>query len=134
MSPIEEQFQAAMLRHWICGDAAEISEGGTLKAISEEHCIAFVMIPQSPVGPYRADFGLMLIRGSEQKMLAVELDGHDFHEKTKKQAAHDKKRDRYFAADGLTVVRFTGSEVHRDADACADEAIQLLSRQPVRAV
>lgn len=56
--------------------------------------------------------------------VAVELDGHDFHERTKEQAERDKSRDRLLQANGWTVLRYTGSEVWRDADSCANEAIQ----------
>lgn len=57
--------------------------------------------------------------------LYVELDGHDFHERTKAQARRDKSRDRAMAADGVTVLRFTGSEVWRDPDACAKETLSI---------
>lgn len=57
--------------------------------------------------------------------LFVELDGHDFHERTKEQAERDRRRDRWFAMEGLRIVRFTGREVWRDPEACADEAVDL---------
>ena len=47
-------------------------------------------------------------------LIAVECDGHEFHEKTKQQAARDKARDRD---------RFTGSEIWKDPGACADEVL-----------
>lgn len=46
--------------------------------------------------------------------MAIECDGHDFHEKTKHQAARDKKRDREIIATGLSVTRFAGSEIWAD--------------------
>ena len=48
------------------------------------------------------------------------------HERTKKQAAHDRKRDRTLT--GWTVLRFTGSEIHRDGLACVAELLQALAR------
>lgn len=45
--------------------------------------------------------------------LAVELDGHDFHEKTKEQARRDKQKDRDLVAQGWIVVRYTGSEIYQ---------------------
>lgn len=52
---------------------------------------------------------------------AVECDGHDFHERTKEQAARDRKRDRDLQAAGYLILRFTGSEIARDPSAVARE-------------
>lgn len=46
--------------------------------------------------------------------IIVELDGHDFHEKTKEQAKKDKERDRNLMKVGNLVIHFTGSEVYND--------------------
>jgi very-short-patch-repair endonuclease len=53
------------------------------------------------------------------KPLIVECDGHDFHERTKEQAARDRSRDRDFQLRDFGVLRFTGSEIYRDPWACA---------------
>jgi len=59
--------------------------------------------------------------------LAVECDGHEFHERTKQQAAYDRARDRELLIKrALVTVRFTGSEIHRDANQCARECIDAL--------
>lgn len=58
--------------------------------------------------------------------VAVELDGHDFHERTKEQAARDRSRDRLLTIDGWTVLRFTGSEVDRDVARCWSEVLSVL--------
>jgi len=55
--------------------------------------------------------------------LAVECDGHDFHERTKEQAARDRSRDRALQAAGYTVMRFTGSELYRDPMKCVREVL-----------
>lgn len=68
----------------------------------------------------RLDFAL--IRGA--KRFAIETDGHDFHEKTKEQAASDKSRDRLLTAAGWTPIHFTGSEVYRNANQCADDVLK----------
>jgi very-short-patch-repair endonuclease len=39
-------------------------------------------------------------------------------ERNKEQAAKDKSRDRELAGMGIQVMRFTGSEIHRDAAKC----------------
>jgi very-short-patch-repair endonuclease len=59
--------------------------------------------------------------------VAVELDGHDFHERTKEQASKDKSRDRILVAHGWQVLRFTGSEVYADAERCVTE-VEALER------
>lgn len=51
--------------------------------------------------------------------VAVEVDGHDFHERTKEQARKDKRRDRALTVAGWKILRFAGSEVFADAVACA---------------
>lgn len=57
----------------------------------------------------------------------VECDGHDFHEKTKQQAARDKKRDRDFLSHNISTFRFTGSEINLNPSACAHEVIDYAS-------
>ena len=63
---------------------------------------------------YRVDFAFFV----DGHRYVVEIDGHDFHEKTKQQAAMDRSRERALTEAGWTVVRFTGSEVYNDAPGC----------------
>lgn len=72
---------------------------------------------QVPLGAMRVDF---LIGRT-----VVELDGHEWHERTPEQAERDHKRDRQLIAEGYTVLRFSGREVIRDPRACAEEAIEI---------
>jgi very-short-patch-repair endonuclease len=59
-------------------------------------------------------------------IIAVECDGHDFHERTPQQASRDRARDReIFARCGIVPVRFTGSEIHRRSEQCAHEILDL---------
>ena len=81
------------------------------------------------VGDFRIDLLVAIQANGVRSSLAVECDGHDFHERTKAQAAHDKSRDRALAAAGCTVLRFTGSEIWRDATACADEVQRVLAER-----
>ena len=84
---------------------------------------------------YRLDFLIMVARDLESGPfgdIAVECDGHDFHERTKEQAKRDRKRDRDLQAMGLRVLRFTGSEIFRDAAGCAEsvwEHARLMSKE-----
>lgn len=56
--------------------------------------------------------------------LAIECDGHEYHERTKQQAAYDRARDREILRHGVPTIRFTGSEIYRDADQCAREVVE----------
>jgi len=130
-SPIEELFACALWSHGACQNVtAHGGDSSSIYKTSAEDQFLLTIRLQAPVGQYSADFLLELGRlgGPIEARIVVEVDGHDFHQRTKQQAAHDKKRDRFFAATGLTVLRFTGSEVTRDAKACASEAMVLLGR------
>jgi Protein of unknown function (DUF559) len=50
-------------------------------------------------------------------------------ERNKERAAKDKSRDRELAAMGIQVMRFTGSEIHRDAAKCVREVIDFIHRR-----
>lgn len=95
---------------------------GRLALAIASHCCddSWDMKAQVQEGRYRIDLALV----SEEEDLprfAIEVDDHEFHEKTKEQAQRDKSRDRTLTAVGWTVLRFTGREVWRDADSCASE-------------
>jgi len=100
---------------------------------------------QFPVGKYRADFALRRAsrRYSIEKndfdgviqtpIVVVECDGHDYHERTKEQAAHDRERDRFMQTSGIVVLRFTGSEIWRDPASCARQVDLCLTEHLRRA-
>lgn len=79
------------------------------------------IIPQFSCSVYRLDFAVAFWGYGTFARVAVECDGHDFHERTKEQAAHDKQRDRRLAAAGWPVLRFAGSEIAANALSCAAE-------------
>lgn len=83
------------------------------------------LVPQYQFEGYRIDFALI----GNGRRVAIECDGHDFHERTKEQARHDRSRDRRMTAAGWAVCRFTGSEIHKDARRCAMEAIAFLKME-----
>lgn len=89
---------------------------------------AVIAVPQLTLGRYRADFvfiGTNYI-GPPCTMVAVECDGHEYHERTKEQAARDRKRDRYLIALEVIPMRFTGQEIFADASACAREIYDVI--------
>lgn len=92
-------------------------------------------IPQHPVvacgNRYRVDFMLqpsydrmraLYDAGLDWPKIAVELDGHDFHERTKEQVTHRNGRDRDLQAEGWLVLHYSGSEFVRDPVACVEDA------------
>lgn len=80
------------------------------------------LVPQYEFQNYRIDWAVYCGR----KWVFVECDGHDFHERTKEQAARDRKKDREIQAAGLNVLRFTGSEIYRDPSSCAIQVLLFL--------
>jgi very-short-patch-repair endonuclease len=85
-----------------------------------------LVIPQFQWGKYRIDFALRLPK-YRFRYLFVECDGHDFHERTKEQAARDRSRDRDIQQAGYPVLRFTGSEIHRNAGECGQRIIDFVN-------
>lgn len=102
------------------------------------------VIPQYPVKVsnkhYRVDFAFTIervIRDAEADdgynaetfaKLFVEIDGFDYHDKTKEQATHDKQRERMLLPQCDQLIRFSGSEVYQDPEGCALEALRTLER------
>lgn len=84
--------------------------------------------PQFPIETadrkYVADF--RVTRPGTNLSFCIELDGHEFHEKTPQQAASDKQRDRTLLGLGHQTVRFTGAEIVRDTAACVREVLRLV--------
>lgn len=125
-SPIEELFLAAVYAsNFDWGDNPTHIYAGAY----DEKCQRFEgthLWPQVRIGPYRVDFLLEYVAPRTRRRVIVECDGHNFHEKTKEQAASDKARDRFLVARGFHVLRFTGSEITRDPFACWSEARNVL--------
>jgi hypothetical protein len=80
---------------------------------------------------YRLDFSVAL---SDARLLAdaakfglplpqigIELDGHDFHERTKEQVTHRNRRDRHLQRSQWVMFHFSGSELFRDPVRCVHE-------------
>jgi very-short-patch-repair endonuclease len=79
------------------------------------------LVRQYKVGQYRLDFAL------PRQMIGIELDGHRTHSSTQAIAA-DRKRQRWFEANGWYIIRFGGLEIYQDVDACVREAAELVKR------
>lgn len=121
-SPIEELFLAALVslgrRERFTWDVFDPSRVGAWEGTGEAGLDLF---QQVAIGNYRSDFVL----SNSSVSVAIELDGHEFHERTKAQAQRDKSRDRFFVESGRQVIRFTGSEVWKNPTACAAQALRI---------
>lgn len=95
---------------------ARIAEHGTLLIQLQERLL-----------DWKADFVLSCPSITEKKAI-IECDGHDFHERTKEQAARDRARDRAAQTAGYLMLRYTGSEIYRDPLGCARAALRAYSK------
>lgn len=88
--------------------------------------VIFSIFKQAKNSKYRIDFVLAFMSKNFPDLhFGVEVDGHEWHEKTKEQARRDKKRQRDLLAAGVPIIRFTGSEVFCNAYDCAYESIEI---------
>lgn len=128
-SPIEQQLFVQWLQCFgqrleqtLSDDLAHTHTCYGLSIFWNRQDIWLTLYPQHPTilngHNYRVDFlveahSLNPCKGTKPLCsIVVELDGHDFHERTKEQATRDKRRDREFVQGGFTVLRFTGSEIY----------------------
>jgi very-short-patch-repair endonuclease len=111
-SPIEHKMLRAIILRGATragADADHIAEIGPAR-----------LYAQLPVGQYRVD--IALVDGSSR--LVVECDGRAFHG-TDAQVLSDRRRDRELTRMGWRVIRYSGSEIHKNADACAAESLAI---------
>lgn len=119
-SPIEASFLEAFCAHAI-DQGYEVAKKGIAPAW------VITVKPQQPFAErYIADFLITYPFFGQFFSAVVECDGHEFHEKTKRQAARDRQRDRACQALGYQLFRFTGSEIFADASGCALEVLEAI--------
>jgi very-short-patch-repair endonuclease len=130
-SPIEELLFTAL---WSRGDWRRLLYASAFDDVATAARYAGlepgmpIMSPQVRVGDYRADFLVSVVpyEGDKPIHFVIECDGHDFHERTKEQAARDKLRDREMLAGGFNVIRFTGAEIWANPGDCADQVLEIV--------
>lgn len=124
-SPIEDMMLGALL--WMNPTETVFPRfdwmGGGPQKLDCFEDVEFVISSQAPIAGYKVDFLVWAAYGNEVAGIAIECDGHAFHEKTKEQAARDKKRDREILAAGYPVLRFSGSEVYADPTGCVRQVL-----------
>jgi len=82
-----------------------------------------LLVPQKPAGGYRIDLAVYPHR------LAIEIDGHDYHERTKDQATRGKRHARDLQLLNWTVLPYTGSDVWNDLFGCCQDVNRFIARQ-----
>lgn len=122
-SPIERLLLAALVADRDRGIGIDIDFFSTRLPPPPFECM--MVTAQSEIAGYKADFLIDVCLRNGNKVIVVECDGHDFHEKTKAQALHDKRRDRIMTHTGARILRFTGSEIWADPARCAEEIYSL---------
>lgn len=85
---------------------------------------------------YIADFSVELVhwelgeKGYEINKIPlkilIECDGHDFHQKTRKQIIYDNERQLALQTAGYEVVRFSGSQIYKEPLECAEKAYNFI--------
>lgn len=84
-----------------------------------------ILLPQARIGQYRVDSVLYVNEGPFAVPTVVELDGHEWHERSQKQRSEEKDRDRHMQFMGMRVGRYTGSDVFKDPFRVAADALNL---------
>lgn len=75
-------------------------------------------------GPHPGTYGSDVY--TPYPLVAIELDGHEFHERTKEQATRRNRRDRLLQGAGWKVLHVSGSELYRDPEGCVTGVITLV--------
>jgi very-short-patch-repair endonuclease len=119
-SPIEQIF----LMEWKFAD------------VDDRHGVK--LQPQKKVETARGEFAVdfLVYHGDDARRkldFVIELDGHEFHEKTPQQATRDKARERAILRGGMPVLRFSGYEINRDARGCIREVEEYLAARKAEA-
>jgi very-short-patch-repair endonuclease len=91
---------------------------------------------RTDAGTFALDYCITAIDNPTSRFsVAIELDGHEFHEKTAEQVRCDKRRERAIlragVPNGLVVFRFSGSEIYRDCSACIRELVEYIEQRAV---
>lgn len=114
-SPIEVQIGAAILLFFERA-AKPLLIGNTVD--DETPPDGLMLVPQFAWSFYRSDWAIFnpITHGA----LLIECDGKEFHS-SPDQVLHDRKKDDAALGRGFLTLRFTGSEIFRNADGCAQK-------------
>ena len=123
-SPIEDRFLIACAA--LCDAALCEMHVGIADPNGSDR--GFFIQPQARIDQYRVDFLLTQYGIGPEDIYSpviVELDGHDFHDKDKRQRSYEKARDRHLVKRKYRVLHFTGSDIVADPFRAAHEALDM---------
>jgi hypothetical protein len=124
-SPIEQIILAGLLwpKYLYEGNLPEIWDA---KSELGKPQSGVVIAPQYQTENRRIDHALFVnIFANEEIKIAVECDGHDFHEKTPDQAARDSAKNGDLKIAGWRLLRFTGRQIRQNPKHCAARVAEL---------
>ena len=138
MNEIETQFSEALekvlergfvvaldTQYRITKEICGLEKSYTLELPDDKVILQIEPQPKDDVfSGYVPDFAIFI--NGLYKGFIVEIDGHQWHEKTKEQARADKEKERMYLKSGFIPVRFTGSEVYHNAKKCVDELFEII--------
>ena len=131
---VEKVFKSDISIHTLLGKKLE-TEHLVLRVIMERRFSRFSFLiffaPQQRISKYTLDFFICLDSRFEL-YYAIEIDGHDFHEKTKEQAEKDKRRDRDMLELNIKTIRFTGSEIFIKPQKCIENILNIICSDVAR--
>lgn len=132
-SPLEELF-LILWAYWHShsGKPGQFTYAGEKVPWTDEpgpNAVFFDLSQQVKIGRHRADYVVTIQRRTGKALrIAIELDGHRFHDRTEQQASADRRRDRYFLREGVFTLRYTFSDlVKAPNDAMRDLTDTLLA-------
>ena len=115
-SPLEAAFLAwwRMVSYRSCGDYSLFAQRDATVG-GRVYRLDFTVEP--------LDYGFLqcLVNSPDCPKIAIELDGHEFHERTKEQVTYRNRRDRDLQADGWIVLHVSGSEFNANPKAVTME-------------
>jgi very-short-patch-repair endonuclease len=112
-SPIETLFGVAVIRRLSERFGSRVWWGHAT-TLGNAPADAIQVVAQLPWRNFRIDWAILV---ENKPFVFVECDGQEFHTGVD-QEARDRRRDEVIRGDGVEIIRFTGSELHRSDDAC----------------
>ena len=112
-------FHGSFHREWTIHPQTEVEVGGRRYRID---------IEVVPIVAERSRFERLRTAGYVRPRIAIELDGHEFHERTREQVAYRNERDRSLQQAGWRVMHYSGAELVRDPMKVIQEVLDVCHR------
>ena len=126
-SPIEQLFWVAL--HAVSSAQGYAVNPGPVLNSTTTLMPGVYISPQVKIDQFRIDFIVSYVgyKGIDGPItVAVELDGHQFHDRDKVQRSYEKRRDRYLTRNGYRPMHYTGSDVVANPFGVAFEVLEFV--------